>query len=401
MLGFRRSSAAAIHTPLTNVGFGPGCQVIVSMDCTTLDGMESSNRSTKVFRAQMHIVRGVIHSTTRDTLQIRASRDDLIRVQKITKRFGASCLFRCDRDDNAMGIGTLRQNLINLLTLDANVSEDTNSTIPRTRLSWLRDVIIRRRKPVYDVSSVKFMFSPGADAMKFRIPGCDLMDLVFEHAELNPDQRAAAEKVMIAKDYTLIHGLPGTGKTSVIAFIIRLLAAHGKRVLVTSYTHSAVDNVLLKLMEKGVASTDAAAPLPALIRIGNKSSCHPCVHSLLVDSVASSLETRSSDPQSPVKPSAETLQRALSSARIVGVTALSVPRSPLLYRERFDVVIVDEAGQISQPAVIGALMAADSFVLVGDHMQLPPLVVSELAGLGGELFEYLLMQFYVIRFLTS
>ena len=47
-------------------------------------------------------------------------------------------------------------------------------------------------------------------------------------------------------------------------------------------------------------------------------------------------------------------------------------------------VIVDEAGQISQPAILGAIMAADSFVLVGDHMQLPPLVVSEVADQAGK-----------------
>jgi DNA replication ATP-dependent helicase Dna2 len=56
----------------------------------------------------------------------------------------------------------------------------------------------------------------------------------------------------------------------------------------------------------------------------------------------------------------------------------------LLAREYFDVVIVDEAGQITQPAVIGAMMAANTFVLVGDHMQLPPLVASELAEMGGK-----------------
>jgi DNA replication ATP-dependent helicase Dna2 len=83
-------------------------------------------------------------------------------------------------------------------------------------------------------------------------------------------------------------------------------------------------------------------------------------------------------------PSADSLKRTMSSARIVGVTALSIPRSPLLIGEHFDVVIVDEAGQISQPAIIGALISADSFVLVGDHMQLPPLVSSELAEKGGK-----------------
>lgn len=66
------------------------------------------------------------------------------------------------------------------------------------------------------------------------------------------------------------------------------------------------------------------------------------------------------------------------------VSALTAPRSPLLAGQHFDVVIVDEAGQISQPAILGAIMAADSFVLVGDHMQLPPLVVSEVAEDAGE-----------------
>jgi DNA replication ATP-dependent helicase Dna2 len=74
----------------------------------------------------------------------------------------------------------------------------------------------------------------------------------------------------------------------------------------------------------------------------------------------------------------------MSEARIVCSTVLTVPRSPLLVNELFDVVIVDEAGQTSQPAILGALMAADSFVLVGDHMQLPPLVSSEIAQAGGK-----------------
>ena len=71
------------------------------------------------------------------------------------------------------------------------------------------------------------------------------------------------------------------------------------------------------------------------------------------------------------------------------MSALTAPRSPLLAGQHFDVVIVDEAGQIGQPAVLGAIMAADTFVLVGDHMQLPPLVISEVAEEAGESLEYL------------
>jgi DNA replication ATP-dependent helicase Dna2 len=83
-------------------------------------------------------------------------------------------------------------------------------------------------------------------------------------------------------------------------------------------------------------------------------------------------------------PSVESLKEVVSAARIVCSSALSVPRTPLLIHEDFDVVIIDEAGQISQPAILGALVAADSFVLVGDHQQLPPLVTSQLAETGGK-----------------
>ena len=51
----------------------------------------------------------------------------------------------------------------------------------------------------------------------------------------------------VAKDYLLILGMPGSGKTTTIAHIVKTLVARGKTVLLTSYTHTAVDNILLKL----------------------------------------------------------------------------------------------------------------------------------------------------------
>lgn len=208
---------------------------------------------------------------------------------------------------------------------------------------------------------------------------------------------------MGAEDYSLIQGLPGTGKTSTLTFLARLLAAHGKRVLITSYTHAAVDNVLLKLIDKGVACTEGT-DLPAVVRIGKRSSCLADVHPFLATEIAARLDNfmltqESLDEPSGIAgiysqfessqnlggPSAETLSKVISSARIICMSALSVPRSAVLVREHFDVVIVDEAGQISQPAILGVLMAADSFVLVGDHKQLPPLVISDIAESGGKL----------------
>lgn len=68
-------------------------------------------------------------------------------------------------------------------------------------------------------------------------------------SELNPVQRSAVLKALTVNEYLLLKGLPGTGKTQTLAAIIRLLVLMGKSVLVTSHTHSAVDNVLVRLMK--------------------------------------------------------------------------------------------------------------------------------------------------------
>lgn len=75
----------------------------------------------------------------------------------------------------------------------------------------------------------------------------------------------------------------------------------------------------------------------------------------------------------------------------MGCTCLGVGH-PLLVGRSFDVCIVDEAGQITIPAVLGCLMLARSFCLVGDHFQLPPLVQNAQAaaeGLSCSLFKRL------------
>ena len=183
-----------------------------------------------------------------------------------------------------------------------------------------------------------------------------------------------------------------TGKTSTIVFIARLMMALGKRVLITSYTHAAVDNILLKLVELHAREKCSSTINTDLVRVGSKSAIHPALHRMLAPELAAGEIDRreilraGSLPQDVTtsKPSISSLHQVISSAKIIGVSALTVPKSPLLIGQKFDVVIVDEAGQISQPTIIGALMAADTFVLVGDHEQLPPLVQSDVAEKAGK-----------------
>lgn len=196
----------------------------------------------------------------------------------------------------------------------------------------------------------------------------------------------------LSRSYVSHKGFPGTGKTSTIVFIARLLVALGKRVLITSYTHAAVDNILLKLMELNSTRNSGSEVNTDVVRVGSKSSIHPAVHKILASDLAVELDRRAilnsrslpQDDAPPAKPSLSSLHHVISSAKLVGVSALTVPKSPLLIGQKFDVVIVDEAGQISQPAIVGALLAADKFVLVGDHEQLPPLVQSDIAERAGK-----------------
>lgn len=106
-----------------------------------------------------------------------------------------------------------------------------------------------------------------------------------------------------------------------------------------------------------------------LVRIGAKSACHPMLQRYLAPEVACKLDIHEGKATLSSKPSTHNLHKVISSAKIVGATALTIAKTPLLVGEHFDIVIIDEAGQISQPAILGPLMTADSFLLVGDHEQ--------------------------------
>lgn len=69
-------------------------------------------------------------------------------------------------------------------------------------------------------------------------------------------------------------GMPGTGKTTTIAHIIRALVENGKSVLLTSYTHTAVDNILLKLKNDGIK----------MLRLGSITKVVSCLQLLTVGS---------------------------------------------------------------------------------------------------------------------
>jgi DNA replication ATP-dependent helicase Dna2 len=167
---------------------------------------------------------------------------------------------------------------------------------------------------------------------------------------------------------------PPTGKTSTVSFAVRALVARGKRVLVTSYTHAAVDNLMEKLKEAGMSSDIVG-------RIGAPASVNLSVHEYLLNPAHS--RVGSSGPigsigslQKPPLLTVHSIDKRLQQLRIVGCTVLTASRHALLQTMKFDWCVMDESGQISQPASLGALMLASHFMLIGDDYQLPPIVIS-------------------------
>jgi len=164
----------------------------------------------------------------------------------------------------------------------------------------------------------------------------------------NAEQNRAVNLAVTAEDCALIHGPPGTGKTYTIARLIRALVDRGDRVLLAAFTNRAVDNALEALREQGFEDVQ---------RVGTKTGIRE-------DMLDLRLEQRG-EPNERAG--------ALRNAPVVAATTASCG-SRIMREQSFDVAVVDEASQLTEPNAMAALNRADRFVLVGDHQQLPPVV---------------------------
>lgn len=235
--------------------------------------------------------------------------------------------YRLDKDEFSNGMATVRNNLLQLMA----------NEVPAAA---------QMRRLVVDLAPPRFKAVPSQYT-------------IADREGLNVDQKRAIEKVMSAQDYALVLGMPGTGKTTTIAHIIRALTSQGKSVLLTSHTHTAVDNILLKLKSDKIP----------ILRLGAPAKVHPEVKDFV---------HLAGEP----KKTFEAIKEAWHGTPIVATTCLGINHAVFLERT-FDYCIVDEASQITLPICAGPIRMAGSFVLVGDHNQLPPVVRNEEAREGG------------------
>lgn len=257
--------------------------------------------------------------------------------------------------DNEIGI-RLRSTQQNPSVLPAEslyaIEHDTMDTTFRSMYQGLyaylsatqerRDLLLSQRPPKFDES----------------------LDTPISQAE--DDFTRVALKAKAAQDYFLLVGPPGTGKTSCALkkMVETFHADKEAQILLLSYTNRAVDEIC-----KSLASI---RPAVDFIRVGSELSCDENYRSHLIENELSSCNRRS-----------EVYER-IRNCRIIVGTVAAISGKPELFRlKHFNVAIIDEATQILEPQLLGILCARgeddrnaiDKFILIGDHKQLPAVVL--------------------------
>lgn len=260
----------------------------------------------------------------------------------------------------------------------------TAHTLPRD--GWILDILpgrigqrtavqalyktIKQRNPL----RLEVLLNPTSPAARAAMTPAETPSQTLVDNYLNPTQHKAVHAALTAPAGALIQGPPGTGKTTVIAHLVCELVARGQRVVLCALTNTAVDAILTRLADLGFTQ---------FLRIGSTLRSRELARDLR-DHGLDDHQFFTDDLARRANSLAE-LHHQLTSTPVIACTAhASVNAHVLTTLQRihpipFDVAIVDEASQLTEPMTLGPLNLAHRFVLVGDHRQLPPIVRNEAA----------------------
>jgi ATP-dependent RNA/DNA helicase IGHMBP2 len=265
------------------------------------------------------------------------------------------------------------------------------------RAGKLRDMLLGQLEPRFDP-----------------LPTLKILD------QLNPPQEDAVCFAMSARDFAVIHGPPGTGKTTTLVEVIRQAVAKGQRVLACASSNTAVDN----LLERLVRTT------PHVVRVGHPARVTESLREHTLDELVREHESTAivrdlmRESESLMRQAAKTVRsregyrranEMRSEARMLQNQARTMERQAIQYvldasdvicttttidddllgSRKFDLVVIDEACQSTEAGVWQALLRAERVVFAGDHCQLPPTVLSDVAareGMKQSLMERLVNQ---------
>jgi DNA replication ATP-dependent helicase Dna2 len=184
---------------------------------------------------------------------------------------------------------------------------------------------------------------------------------------LTEEQGRILQKMLAAQDYFLLWGPPGTGKTSQMLkeYVRWIFENTEENLLLLAYTNRAVDEICEALNELGEKVK------AAYLRLGSRYATSEQFENQLLSKKTEAITTRAE------------LKSVLESHRIFVSTLASLSNSQeLLKLKKFRRVVLDEASQILEPALAGLLPQFEQFILIGDHKQLPAVVLQDSVASG-------------------
>lgn len=235
-----------------------------------------------------------------------------------------------------------------------------------TSSSRLKNYPIWICEPDYIDSTIKKLFSNLFDFLSSNkrkrdlILGLEIPECVekeeYTTGNLNKSQADAMQKAISSKDYFLVVGPPGTGKTSYFLrqTLENILNTTDETILMLAFTNRAVDQICSSL--KKIEGLE-------FLRLGNRDSSE---HSdVLLSELAQSMTINE-------------IKDKIKSSRVICSTVTSAHVTPEIFEiKQFDTIIIDEASQIIEPQLVGLLTKADRFIMIGDEKQLPAVIVQK------------------------